>query len=86
MPEYEILLSSTSRKQIDKLPFQVAHRILEHIGKLSANPRPAGCTKLKGVDNSSRIRVGDYRVIYEIEDYKLKVLVIGLGHPKDIYE
>ena len=86
MPVYEILLSKTSRKQLKTLPSFVHNNIIEEITNLSATPRPAGCVKLKGYKNSYRIRVGDYRVIYEIEDKILRILVIAIGHRKDIYK
>jgi mRNA interferase RelE/StbE len=53
--------------------------------KLSVNPRPSGCKKIKGRD-AWRIRVGDYRAIYEIEDGKLIIRIISIGHRKDVYE
>ena len=86
MPVYEILLSKTSRKQLKIFPAFVHNNIIEEITNLSTNPRPAGCIKLKGYKNSYRIRVGDYRVIYEIEDKMLRILVIAIGHRKDIYK
>jgi mRNA interferase RelE/StbE len=86
MPVYEILLSTTVRKQLRTFPVFVHNNIIEEISNLSTNPRPTGCVKLKGYKKSYRIRVGDYRVIYEIEDKILKVLVIAIGHRKDIYK
>lgn len=86
MREYVILLSSTARKQLDKLDDKTGDKLLLQIEKLSKNPRPPGCKKLKGYSNSWRIRVGDYRIIYEVEDKILRILVIGIGHRKDIYE
>lgn len=53
---------------------------------LGENPRPEGYTKLKGTDNLYRIRCGDYRIIYTIQDDVLIVLVIEVGHKKDIYK
>jgi mRNA interferase RelE/StbE len=86
MPVYEILLSKAARKQLKVLPAFVHNTIIEEITNLSLNPRPAGCVKLKGYRNSYRIRVGDYRVIYEIEDKVLRILVIAVGHRKDSYK
>lgn len=63
----------------------IAEPILSSIGSLSENPRPQGYKKLKG-RNGYRIRVGDYRVIYEIFDKILLIDVVDLGHRKDIYE
>ena len=86
MPVYEVLLSKAARKQLLILPAFIHNKIIEDISNLSAVPRPSGCKKLKGYKNSYRIRVGDYRIIYEIEDKVLRILVIAIGHRKDIYE
>ena len=86
MPVYEILLSKATRKQLKILPVFIHNNIIEEITNLSYTPRPVGIVKLKGFKNSYRIRVGDYRVIYEIEDKVLRILVIAIGHRKDIYK
>ena len=86
MPVYEILLSKAARKQLKTFPTFVHNNIIEDITNLSLVPGPDGCVKLKGYKNSYRIRVGDYRVIYEIEDKVLRILVIAIGHRKDIYK
>ncbi|HLG40988.1 MAG TPA: type II toxin-antitoxin system RelE/ParE family toxin [Chitinophagaceae bacterium] len=86
MAAYQVLVSKASRKQLNKLPVFIHNKIIEDIASLSENPRPAGCKKLKGQKNAWRIRIGDYRVIYEIEDEQLRILVIAIGHRKDIYE
>ena len=86
MPVYEVLLSKAARKQLALLPAFIHNKIIEDISGLVATPRPAGCKKLKGYKNSYRIRAGDYRIIYDIEDKVLRILVIAVGHRKDIYE
>ena len=86
MPTYQVVLSKTARKQLTTLPVFIHNKIIEDITLLSETPRPAGCKKLKGQKNAWRIRVGDYRVIYEIEDKQLRILVIAIGHRKDVYE
>lgn len=85
MAKYTVLLSLKAQKQLDKLSDNIAEPIIQAISELEKNPRPAGCKKLKGRDGY-RIRVGNYRVIYEIVDTELIVDVITLGHRKDIYE
>jgi mRNA interferase RelE/StbE len=60
-------------------------RIVDAIEALSSNPRPVGSEKLVGSDNIHRIRVGDYRVVYEILDAELVVIVIKVGHRRDVY-
>ena len=84
MRKYSIRLSQTVIKKLQKLPFQIEEKLIDAIQLLELNPRPVGCKKLKGRDGY-RIRVGDYRIIYKIEDHILVVLVIDLGHRKDIY-
>ena len=85
MPKFTILLTKKAEKQIDKLKDNIAIPILEAITQLENNPRPTGCKKLKGRD-AFRIRIGNYRVIYEIFDNELLIEVIALGHRKDIYK
>ena len=86
MAIYEVLLSKTSRKQLATLPTVIHDKIIEDISFLSSVPRPAGCKKLKGYKNAYRIRVGNYRIIYEIVDKELRILVIAIGNRKDVYE
>lgn len=85
MAKYNIVLTKTSQKQLDKLNEPLADSIIIAIEKLAYNPRPGGCKKLKG-RSGYRIRVGDYRIIYEIIDHQLLITVIALGHRKDIYQ
>lgn len=84
MPVYEVLLSKAARKQLVAFPTFIHNKIIEDISNLASLPRPAGCKKLKGYKNTFRIRVGDYRIIYEIEDNVLRILVVAIGHRKDI--
>jgi mRNA interferase RelE/StbE len=85
MARFRVLLSKKAEKQLDKLSDNIAEPIFTAISQLEENPRPHGCKKLKGRDGF-RIRVGNYRVIYEIFDDKLVVLVVTLGHRRDVYE
>ncbi|SHN08782.1 type II toxin-antitoxin system RelE family toxin [Mucilaginibacter sp. OK098] len=84
MPLYRITISSLAQKQLNKLQDNIVKRLIEAIYKLAENPRPAGYKRLKGRDGC-RIRVGDYRIIYEIFDGELLIEVVALGHRKDIY-
>lgn len=85
MAEYTVVLTKTAQKQVDKLPDQVAYPLLDTIEKLSDDPRPDGCKKLKGRPGY-RIRKGDYRIIYDIQDDTLIVEVVAVGHRRHIYE
>ena len=72
-------------KGLDLLPEKIHHRIVKAIVALADNPRPAGCKKLKTID-AYRIRVGDYRVIYEIKDAVLIILVVKIAHRREVYQ
>jgi len=82
---YEVFLSANAEKQLDKLPKQIASPLINSIDRLAQDPRPNGCKKLKG-RNAYRIRSGNYRIIYEIQDGILLVEVVAIGHRKDIYQ
>lgn len=84
MPKYTAVLSKKAQKQLDKLPDNIAEPIIEAILDLEENPRPVGNKKLIGRDGYG-VRIGNYRVIYDIFDNLLIVDVIALGHRKDIY-
>ena len=79
-----VVLSRTARKQLDKLPNDAADRIMDALETLAENPRPPGCKKPRGRPEH-RVRIGDYRVLYDVEDEKLLVLVFAIGHRRDIY-
>ena len=81
---YRIEYLPAAQRSIEDLPRNVQKRLLTRIEALASNPRPPGCVKLTGED-SYRIRVGDYRVIYSIFDNRLVVLVIDVGHRRDVY-
>ena len=85
MPKYTAVLSKKAQKQLDKLSDNIAEPIFEAIAGLEENPRPQGYIKLKGRDGY-RVRVGNYRVIYDIFVSELIVDIITLGHRKGIYE
>ncbi len=82
---YEVRLKRRAIKSLQSLPEPYYTRIKAAVYALAQNPRPSGCKKLKGRD-AYRIRVADYRIIYEISDRILVVEVVDLGHRKDIYE
>ena len=86
MAIYELLLSKAARKKLTSFPILIQNKIIEDISLLASIPRPSGCKKLKAYKNAYRIRVGDYRIIYEIEDRALRILVIAIGNRKDVYE
>lgn len=64
----------------------LAERLRNAIDALATNPRPSGCKKIHGEENAYRIRIGAYRIIYEVEDKALNILVVKIGARKDVYE
>ncbi|GLI36437.1 type II toxin-antitoxin system RelE family toxin [Desulforhabdus amnigena] len=84
--EYQVLIPKPVQKQLDKLPEDARDRVLKRIMGLKKDSRPHGCVKLKGHENEYRIRVGDYRIRYEVNDQKCIVLLLHLKHRKDAYK
>ena len=82
---YDVILSPKAEKQFDELAKPLQRRITEALEGLESNPRPHGVKKLAGAENLWRIRVGDYRVVYTIENNRLIVLVVKIGHRREIY-
>jgi mRNA interferase RelE/StbE len=82
---YQLITKPSAEKQIARLPSPIRRRVYEALDGLCENPRPRGCVKLEGGEDLWRIRVGDYRVIYTIEDDVLVVLVVRVAHRKDVY-
>ena len=85
MADYSIEIKKSAAKEIRRLPNDVLKRILSKIESLQNDPRPAGCKKLSG-DEKYRIRVGVYRILYKIEEKKLIVYVVKVGHRREVYE
>ena len=82
---YEIELASAARRQLRRLPPAVQARLRPRIDALADEPRPPGSEKLTAEQDRYRIRVGDYRIIYEIHDRVLLVLVVEVGHRREVY-
>lgn len=83
--KYRIEFNRRYIKDLEKIPTRVQNQIREKVMELRDNPRPEGCKKLQGSGDLYRIRCGDYRVIYTITDSVLLVLVIEVGHRREIY-
>jgi len=86
MKKYSVVLTRSAEKSLARLPNSITKSIIALLEALQNNPRPAGCKKLKGYKNLWRIRIGDYRIIYAIEEVILLVDVREIGHRKDIYD
>jgi mRNA interferase RelE/StbE len=81
---YTVKLKKSAEKELDQIPAKTRDRIITQILSLKENPRPLGCKKLAGYD-WYRIRSGDYRVLYAIDDGKKTVEVLSAGNRKEIY-
>lgn len=84
--EYTITFAASARKEFRDLASELALRIHPRIGQLATNPRPPGCRKLKNAVNMWRIRVGNYRVVYSIDDRNKIVDIIRIRHRSEVYE
>lgn len=84
MGKYRILFQPTAEKELNAIPTKFAEQIIRKIGLLTNDPRPMGVKKLKA-DTSYRIRVGKYRVIYEIDDKNKIITVYKIRHRKEVY-
>lgn len=82
---YQVIIPKPVQKQLNRLPQDRYDAVLARIMQLSDNPRPSGTKKLKGHSDEYRIRMGDYRVRYEINDQKLILLILSCRHRKDAY-
>ena len=83
--KYSVAFKKSALKELENLPRQVVGRIAAAIEKLGDDPRPTGCKKLKGYENLWRIRIGDYRVLYSIEDDVLTVEILEVVNREDAY-
>ena len=85
MADYTITFARSARKELENLPANIADRILRKIEALAANPRLAGVIKLQGSKNLWRLRVGDYRMVYSINDFSRTVDIAIIRHRRDVY-
>lgn len=85
MVEYAVTFARSARKELEALDPRLVARIVGRIEALITQPRPSGSQKLKGTENQWRVRVGDYRVVYEIDDRDCTILVARIRHRRDVY-
>jgi mRNA interferase RelE/StbE len=85
MPSYAIEISRSAEKVLRTLPREDQARIARAIGALAEDPLPRGARKLSGYDDVLRIRVGRYRVLYSLEAGRLIVIILKIGHRRDVY-
>jgi mRNA interferase RelE/StbE len=82
---YRVELTTAAARQVRKLPRPIRDRVLEGIEELGEDPRPNGSKKLAGEQTAWRIRIGDYRVIYDVFDDELVVIVVRAAHRREVY-
>ena len=86
MANYAIDIKPSARRELEKLSDSLIARLLRRIEGLSINPRPPGCRKLRGYKDLWRVRVGEYRVIYIIDDDRKIVSITRIAHRREVYE
>jgi mRNA interferase RelE/StbE len=82
---YQVVVERSAEKDLKRLPFQIRSRVATALRSLAKNPRPSGSRKLAGTKHDWRVRVGDYRIIYEIADVIRVVRVQRIRHRRDAY-
>jgi len=85
MASYSVELTRTAEKQLRRIAKRDRSRVVDAIRSLADRPRPHGARKLQGYDDVHRIRVGKYRIVYEVFDDRVVVIILKVGHRKDIY-
>jgi mRNA interferase RelE/StbE len=81
---YSIEIKHSAAREIEALPLSDRRKVVERIGRLAEEPRPRGCEKLAGGERY-RVRQGDYRIVYSVEDALLIVWIVKIGHRRDVY-
>jgi mRNA interferase RelE/StbE len=83
---YSVQVKPSARVELEALPDSVLARVLQKMEALRDSPRPAGCKKLKGYKDQWRIRVGDWRVVYIIDDAASLISITRIAHRREVYE
>ena len=85
MAEYRVEVKRSANRELEDLEPRLARRILASIETLSSQPRPRQSRKLAGSENSYRLRVGEYRVLYQIDDPSRLISIFAIGHRREVY-
>lgn len=85
MTQYVVELTSAAAKQLRKLDAEPRRRITVALASLATDPRPPGSTKLVGEDTAYRVRVGEYRILYDVVDEVVTVTVFRIAHRREVY-
>jgi mRNA interferase RelE/StbE len=86
MTDYVITFSRSARKELESLDGKTVRRIFPKLEALAKQPRPAGCRKLVGEENLWRVRVGEYRIIYSVDDSTREIDIIAIRHRRSAYQ
>jgi mRNA interferase RelE/StbE len=81
---YSIVLKDSAERELSRLPSSLHARVIKKLRSLESNPRPSGMKKLQG-HQGYRIRVGDYRILFEVDDRERRVYVYSVAHRKEVY-
>ena len=82
---YSVQFKPAALRQLERLPHEIQRRVAVRIEMLHLDPTPPGCKRLTGMDGTWRIRIGDYRVVYQVRREILLVLVLKIGHRREVY-
>ena len=85
MAPYAITFARSARKELERLGEPIRTRVFHRIERLSSDPRPTGCRKLEGAEDLWRIRIGDYRIIFSVDDSSRVVDISAIRHRSDAY-
>ena len=83
--KYTVRLGPRARKTLDRLPGDMQGRVVRKLQALEGNPRPVGVEQLTGPEDLYRVRVGDWRIVYAIRERELVVIVIRIGHRREVH-
>jgi mRNA interferase RelE/StbE len=81
---YEVFIKPSAVKEFEEMPLKARRQMVARIRALASNPRPPGSVKLAGLDRY-RVRQGDHRAVYEVEDTDRRVTIVKIGHRRDVY-
>ena len=85
MADYRLTFAHSAIKELGRLDPPIARRVMTSVEKLSRDPRPSGCVKLQGSESRWRIRIGDWRVVYTVDDGARIVDIVAVRHRSDVY-
>ena len=84
MAGYSVGIKRSAAKELEELPLRVRRRVVDRISTLANDPRPRGCEKLSG-EEKYRVRQGNLRIVYEVDDRLSAVTIVKIGHRRDVY-